>query len=83
MGLLFVYGLNFLYMTCLSFHLGSHGSHGVVWLAKVTAANLQRNVCRRALIEAVARLDYPPDRLQIQVLMISTDETAQIAASCV
>ncbi len=31
------------------------------------------------LIEAVAQLDYPPDRLQIQVLDDSTDETTAIA----
>jgi len=31
------------------------------------------------LIDAVARLDYPPDRLQIQVLDDSTDETTAIA----
>ena len=31
------------------------------------------------LIDAVAQLDYPPDRLQIQVLDDSTDETTAIA----
>jgi cellulose synthase/poly-beta-1,6-N-acetylglucosamine synthase-like glycosyltransferase len=33
----------------------------------------------KRLIEAVARLDYPRDRLQIQVLDDSTDETTKIA----
>ncbi len=33
------------------------------------------------LLEAVARLKYPPDRLQIQVLDDSTDETQQICQS--
>jgi cellulose synthase/poly-beta-1,6-N-acetylglucosamine synthase-like glycosyltransferase len=35
------------------------------------------------LLEAVAALDYPPDRLQIQVLDDSTDETTAIAADLV
>jgi len=33
------------------------------------------------LIDAVARIDYPPDRLEIQVLDDSTDETQGIARS--
>lgn len=33
----------------------------------------------RRLIDAVSRIDYPRDRLQIQVLDDSTDETVQIA----
>jgi len=35
------------------------------------------------LIEAVVRLDWPRDRLQIQVLDDSTDETTAIAQACV
>lgn len=35
----------------------------------------------RRLIEAVGKLDYPVDRLQIQVLDDSTDETTDIAAA--
>lgn len=35
----------------------------------------------RRLMEAVGRLDYPVDRLQIQVLDDSTDETTDIAAA--
>jgi cellulose synthase/poly-beta-1,6-N-acetylglucosamine synthase-like glycosyltransferase len=35
----------------------------------------------RRLIRAVSRLDYPRDRLQIQILDDSTDETREIAAS--
>ncbi len=37
----------------------------------------------RRLVDAVARLDYPRDRLQIQVLDDSTDETGEIARACV
>jgi cellulose synthase/poly-beta-1,6-N-acetylglucosamine synthase-like glycosyltransferase len=35
------------------------------------------------LIDAVARLDYPSDRLEIQVLDDSTDETSEVARSTV
>jgi cellulose synthase/poly-beta-1,6-N-acetylglucosamine synthase-like glycosyltransferase len=35
------------------------------------------------LIEAVCRLDYPPERLEIQVLDDSTDETREVAARAV
>ena len=34
----------------------------------------------RRLIEAVSRLDYPREKLQIQILDDSTDETREIAA---
>ncbi len=39
----------------------------------------ERHVAQR-LIDACARLDYPPDRLQIQVLDDSTDVTRQVVA---
>jgi cellulose synthase/poly-beta-1,6-N-acetylglucosamine synthase-like glycosyltransferase len=42
----------------------------------------ERYVIER-LIEAVSRFDYPPDRLEIQVLDDSTDETRQVARACV
>ncbi|HZT72581.1 MAG TPA: cellulose synthase family protein [Terriglobales bacterium] len=42
----------------------------------------ERYVIER-LIEAVCRLDYPRDRLEIQVLDDSTDETAAVAAAVV
>ena len=42
----------------------------------------ERYVVER-LIDAAARLDYPPRRLEIQVLDDSTDETQQIAAAAV
>ncbi|HSJ53905.1 MAG TPA: glycosyltransferase [Anaerolineae bacterium] len=37
----------------------------------------------RRLIDAVAHLDYPRDRLQVQVLDDSTDETTRLARACV
>src|SRR5439155_3719994 len=35
------------------------------------------------LLKSVSELDYPRDRLHIQVLDDSTDETREISASCV
>ncbi len=35
------------------------------------------------LLEAVAALDYPPEKLSIQLLDDSTDETSAIAAACI
>lgn len=86
-GLLFVYGLNFLYMTYLSFHLGKKPRQPPV-LSEWPRVTVQLPIYNEMyvaerLIEAVARLDYPLDLLEIQVLDDSTDETAQIAASCV
>jgi cellulose synthase/poly-beta-1,6-N-acetylglucosamine synthase-like glycosyltransferase len=40
----------------------------------------ERYVARR-LLEAVAALDYPPDRLEIQVLDDSTDDTTEVVAA--
>jgi cellulose synthase/poly-beta-1,6-N-acetylglucosamine synthase-like glycosyltransferase len=42
----------------------------------------EREVVRR-LIDAAAALDYPQDRLEIQVLDDSTDDTTGLAADCV
>lgn len=42
----------------------------------------ERHVVRR-LIDAVAAFDWPADRLQIQILDDSTDDTSQIIANCV
>ena len=41
----------------------------------------EKQVARR-IIEAACRIDYPRDRLQIQVLDDSTDESADIARRC-
>jgi cellulose synthase/poly-beta-1,6-N-acetylglucosamine synthase-like glycosyltransferase len=42
----------------------------------------ERYVIER-LIEAVSRFDYPPEKLEIQVLDDSTDETQEVARACV
>ena len=85
-GMLFVYGINFFYLTILSFREPKAGEppppanwpHVTIQLPIYN----ERFVARR-LIEAAARLDYPIDRLQIQVLDDSTDDTTRIAAETV
>ncbi len=42
----------------------------------------ERYVIER-LVEAIARFDYPRDRMQVQVLDDSTDETVEVARACV
>jgi cellulose synthase/poly-beta-1,6-N-acetylglucosamine synthase-like glycosyltransferase len=48
---------------------------------QVPVYNEQYVVCR--VIDAVAAMDWPADRLQIQILDDSTDETVEIAAQCI
>jgi cellulose synthase/poly-beta-1,6-N-acetylglucosamine synthase-like glycosyltransferase len=87
LGLLFIYGLNFYYLSyqaCKHRHdepttppLVDH-PHVTVQLPLYN----ERHVAHR-LIDAVAALDWPTDRLQIQVLDDSTDETVHIVATAV
>ena len=42
----------------------------------------ERYVVER-LVEAISRLDYPPELLEVQLLDDSTDETQRVAQSCV
>lgn len=81
-ALLFVYGINFFYLTFLAWR--ERGTiippPALTRLPRVTVQLPIYNelyVAER-LINAVARLDYPADRLEIQVLDDSTDETAEI-----
>ena len=84
---LFVYGLNFFYLTYLTWRDRSRRveTHALAQWPVVTVQLPIYNelyVAER-LIEAVASLDYPKDRLEIQVLDDSTDETVGIVASLV
>jgi cellulose synthase/poly-beta-1,6-N-acetylglucosamine synthase-like glycosyltransferase len=82
-GLLFIYGINFFYMTYVSwrdrnqqYELPKVDSWPLVTVQLPVYNELY--VIQR-LIEAAAKLDYPVDLLEIQVLDDSTDETRQIA----
>ncbi len=85
-GLLFVYGVNFLYMTYLSFRLPPQEAPPEVedWPRVTVQLPIYNEMyVAERLIEAAARLDYPTNRLEIQVLDDSTDETARIVAAAV
>lgn len=83
-GLLAVYGLNSLVL-CLLYRPGSISSNRISlgkdfhWPRVTVQLPIfnERYVVDR-LIQAVGSLEYPADRLQIQVLDDSTDETTQI-----
>jgi cellulose synthase/poly-beta-1,6-N-acetylglucosamine synthase-like glycosyltransferase len=87
-GLLFAYGVNFLYLTALA--LRRRGDPPPPTLApeaypRVTVQLPIYNELYVAgrLIQAAARLDYPRDLLEIQVLDDSTDETTGLVAELV
>jgi cellulose synthase/poly-beta-1,6-N-acetylglucosamine synthase-like glycosyltransferase len=81
-GMLFIYGINFFYLTYLSWrHSGERRVTPVLqeWpLVTVQLPVYNEMYVAERLIEAVAGLDYPADRLEIQVLDDSTDETVEI-----
>ncbi len=84
LALLFVYGINFYYLALLTRrHRGPDPAAPPLADYPTVTVQLpvynERYVVRR-LIDAACRLDWPRDRLQIQVLDDSTDETALIAA---
>jgi len=85
--LLFVYGVNFFYLTFLASQRRDAipPPPALVPLPRVTVQLPIYNelyVAER-LIDAVARLDYPADLLEIQVLDDSTDETTEIIHAAV
>jgi cellulose synthase/poly-beta-1,6-N-acetylglucosamine synthase-like glycosyltransferase len=84
-GSLFVFGVNFFYLTYLSLKKQPQeiAPPPVTKLPRVTVQLPIYNelyVAER-LLTAAARLDYPPELLEIQVLDDSTDETVEIIAS--
>lgn len=85
-GMLFIYGVNFLYLTFLAWRIARQDEQvpqehsSLTEWPKVTVQLPIYNelyVANR-LIEAAACLDYPSHLLQIQVLDDSTDETTEI-----
>lgn len=85
--LLFVYGLNFYYLSYAARRQRGAEPEAppLTDYPRVTVqlpVYNERYVARR-LIDAVTALDWPADRLQIQVLDDSTDETTHIAAAAV
>lgn len=83
-GSLFLFGLNFFYMTYLAIREARLRPQPPILKAWPTVTVQlpiynERYVANR-LIRAAAGLDYPRDRLEIQVLDDSTDDTASLVA---
>jgi len=85
--LLSIYGFNLLVLTVLYLY-HRRESTPVPPLTDPPSVTVQLPIYNEMyvverLIDAVARLDYPRDKLQIQVLDDSTDETTVLAERCV
>src|SRR5712692_5067900 len=81
-GLLFVYGMNFLWLSLMSVRHKQAPILGELTEYPHVAVQLpiynERYVAER-LIRAAAGLTWPPERLEVQVLDDSTDDTIDIA----
>ena len=90
-GMLFVYGVNFLYLTFLAWSIARRDKpSSAKWppLTKWPKVTVQLPIYNelyvaKRLIEATAQLDYPNELLEIQVLDDSTDETRQVIRQAV
>lgn len=87
-GALFAYGLNFFYMTFIAWRRQDSTAATEVRLDAWPRVTVQLPIYNELyvaerVIEAAVQLDYPPERLQIQVLDDSTDETTAIVRAAV
>lgn len=86
---LFIYGLNFLYLAFSAWKLPRfRRPEPAPVLAEYPFVTVQLPIFNELfvasrVIEAAANLDYPADRLEIQVLDDSTDETVAVVAQSV
>lgn len=86
-GLLFIYGINFFYLTYLTLHFRDRKMAPPPLRDKpfvtVQLPIYNEMYVARRLILAAAGLDYPKESLEIQVLDDSTDETHEIVREVV
>jgi len=84
---LFTYGANFLHLTWTALRSKDESPLAVIpeeWPVVCVQLPIYNEMyVSRRLIDAAAALDYPPDKLEIQVLDDSTDETTVIIRSAV
>ncbi len=85
LSFLFVYGLNILYLTYLA-HYRDDTNQAPPPLQDLPIVTVQLPIYNeqyvaKRLIEAVSQLDWPADKLEIQVLDDSTDQTTSIVAT--
>ena len=86
--LLFVFGLNLLYLTvralrqrCLDFVAPPDDWNGLEEAVCVQVPIFDERYVAERVIDAVCGIDWPRDRFEVQVLDDSDDETTEIAAS--
>src|SRR5205807_9527858 len=83
---LFVYGVNLVYLSWRARRLEPMQPPGGRPVLETVLVQLpiynERYVATR-VIDAVAQLDWPPDRLEVQVLDDSDDDTPEIVAGAV
>ena len=86
-GALFIYGVNFFYLTYLALRNRAHAADSVSlgpWPRVTVQLPIYNELyVAERLIDAAANLDYGADLLEIQVLDDSTDETVEIARHAV
>lgn len=86
-GLLFIFGINFFYLTYLAWHNRSQHPaerHLEIWPAVTVQLPIYNEMyVAERLIRSAAHLDYPQELLEIQVLDDSTDETTLIVENLV
>lgn len=87
LGMMFVYSLNLYYLILLALwprskKIGIEVSGETPFVTVQIPLYNERYVSQR-IIDTVAKLDWPLDRLQIQILDDSTDETKDIVAEAV
>jgi cellulose synthase/poly-beta-1,6-N-acetylglucosamine synthase-like glycosyltransferase len=84
---LFVYGMNFIYLTFVALRTGDRRPPARIpdtWpMVTVQLPIYNEYYVAGRLIDDVARMDYPADRLEIQVLDDSTDDTRAVVADLV
>src|SRR3989304_4665454 len=84
-SLLFLFGLNFMYLTFISLRQGPQKRPKPRPLERWPRVTVQLPIYNEMyvaerLVQAASRLDYPKDRLEIQVLDDSSDETQAIVS---
>lgn len=81
---LFVYGMNFIYLTVVAVrrrNLHPASCTPATWPAVTIQLPIYDELyVARRLIDGVAQMDYPADRLEIQVLDDSSDETSDLVS---
>jgi cellulose synthase/poly-beta-1,6-N-acetylglucosamine synthase-like glycosyltransferase len=87
LGALFIYGVNFIYLTIVAVRTGDRrppAPEPATWPTVTVQLPIYNEMyVAQRLIDDVARMDYPAGLLEIQVLDDSTDETASLVAELV